>query len=68
MGEWRWDGEEIGRRLKEIMNLLPAAKVKRDALSADSDGGSSGRHVDKLLAPFERRGRCDLTTSWRYSS
>ena len=57
VGEWSWDGEEIGQRLKEIMNPLPATKVKRDALSADSDDGSSGRHVDKLLAPFERRGR-----------
>ena len=67
--EWSWDGdddivagEEIGRRLRELMNGDPAAaaaaaKVKEEALRAIADGGSSDCNLYKLVARFQRGSR-----------
>ena len=64
--DWSWDGddevvagEEIGRRLRELMNGDPAAaataaKVKEEALRAIADGGTSDRNLYELVARFQR--------------
>ena len=64
--QWSWEGdddivrgEEIGWRLKALMDGATAAatKVKMEALSAAGDGGSSRPHLDGLVARFQRGNR-----------
>ncbi|XP_078441665.1 UDP-glycosyltransferase CGT-like [Wolffia australiana] len=62
--EWSWDGddetvrgEEISRRIGAFMvgSAAAAAKVKEQANGAASDGGSSHRHLEHLVAKFKIR-------------
>ena len=70
--QWSWEGdddivrgEEIGWRLQALMNGTTAAatKVKKEALSAAGDGGSSCPHLDGLVARFQRGNGCGTTMS-----